>query len=226
MLCGESVAFPRPAHRFCRNRVRDPPAVELALGFIESVTAFDEAQGKPSSPSPMLGAGPACVDEADVLDRQSGWKAFDLRTVEWWEAMPNLQFLSTGNASGTEPARSLQRSGKCAVSPPVVPDPELCGNISEVDLGCTSAGVELIGERPKQQCGGRPEDSQPEAFDVARPSVMAELIDQRIVPASNVEHRQMRLIARQCRLQRHRSPSWSLQNRGSGIYNMIYHAFT
>ncbi len=158
----------------------------------------------------MLRAGPACVDEALVLGRQSGWKAFDLRTVEWWEAMPNLEFLSTGNAGGTEPARSLQRAGKCAVSPPVVSDSELRSNIPEVDLGCTSAGVELIGERSKQQCGGRPEDSQPEAFDVARPSVMAEFVDQRIMPASNVEHRQMRLIARPCRLQRHRSPSWRL----------------
>jgi hypothetical protein len=129
--------------------------------------------------------------------------------------MPNIKLASTGGASCAESARALKRSGKSAVSPSFVPDAELGSHIVEVDLGFSAPGVEFVGECAKEQRGRWPEDPEPESFDVAGPGIVAELVDQWVVPAANVERREGRLVGRPDWLQSHRFPLWVKQARGS-----------
>jgi hypothetical protein len=73
VLGSESVALPSPVHRFSCDGIWDFPPIELTLGFVKSVTALDQAQGKSSSTGAMFVAGRAGLDEAEMLGRQLGW---------------------------------------------------------------------------------------------------------------------------------------------------------
>ena len=68
-------------------------------------------------------------------------------------------------------------------------DSDLGGNRCEIEMGHAAVFVERIGEHPQYEGGRGAENPQPEPLDIAGAGIVAEPIDQRIVPAQHMERR-------------------------------------
>ena len=66
-------------------------------------------------------------------------------------------------------------------------DTDLGRDVWEIEMGHTTVFVERIGENSEREGGRRVENPEPEPLDIARAGIVAEPIDQRIVPAQHVE---------------------------------------
>lgn len=101
--------------------------------------------------------------------------------------MANLDRVGAGGSGCPEPDRPLNRPGERAIASASVTDTDLGGDVCEIEMGHTTVFVERIGENSQHEGGRRAENPEPEPLDIARAGIVAEPIDQRIVPAQYVE---------------------------------------
>ena len=104
-------------------------------------------------------------------------------------------------------------------------DTDLGGNVCEIEMGHTAVFVERIGEHPQHEGGRRAENPEPEPLDIASAGIVAEPIDQRIVPAQYVERwlldgRARRRLGERVR---HDASCQCGDGRGSWIHFIAFH---
>lgn len=187
MVGGMSMPFPRPVDRFGRDGAGNPPLIELTLGLIEPITALEEGERQPAGSRlrrPVAGFR-RLVGVVEGL--QPVWKALYLGPIERRQAMSDLESWAACRPGGPEPDRPLDGASERTVATAPMPKAELAGDVEQVDVGDAATTVERIGEMPEQQRGGWAEHAEPELFDVTRSGIVAELIDQRVVPAQEVQ---------------------------------------
>lgn len=161
--------------------------IELTFGLGEAVAAFDQTQREAACPRTSGTSSDRLLVEVLVLSLEGERKALDLAAVEGSETMADLDRVGAGGSCCPEPDRPLNRPGERAVASASVTDTDLGGDVCEIEMGHTTVFVERIGENSQHEGGRRAENPEPEPLDIARAGIVAEPIDQRIVPAQHVE---------------------------------------
>ena len=104
--------------------------------------------------------------------------------------MTHIELRPSDHSGCPESAGALDRTRQWAVAAAAVTDPEASRGLLEVEGEFACGPVEIVGDQSEEEGGRRAEYAQPEPFGVARTGVVTELVDQRIVPASDVERQE------------------------------------
>ena len=129
----------------------EAPAPELELGVVDTVAAFDEAQGQAPGPQALgrLIEAEFGVEVGRVALLQRDGEAADLAAVEWGDPSTHLEGICTCSPGRTEPAGASDGAGQCAVAASPVPQPQRTGSLHQIEIEPFRVGIEFGGAAPQ-----------------------------------------------------------------------------
>ena len=89
-----------------------------------------------------------------------------------------------GHSELADPAEGAHERG---VTSPVVAEPDGGRRLDQVEVEAAGFLVEFVGEAAQQPAGAGAEDAEPEAFGVGGAGVVAEPVDERVLPGLDAE---------------------------------------